>query len=112
MADFEHEYSDFPNSLIKLHKFKNVDDSVASVFNEINALRAQGYYKQAQKVIEQNNLGQYCPDAVTINTLIEEIFNGQLKTKKLGSRFQVIHFAPSEPDMDEIDLEDVWIGGE
>lgn len=110
MANYEysHEYSDFPNSLIKLHKYKNVDDSVASVFNQLNSLRSQGYYKQAQKIIKENDLSQYCPDAVTINTLFEEIQNAQIYSQNISQPVQFVRFDESEPN--NVNIEDVWIG--
>lgn len=39
-SSYTHEYSNFPNSLIQQHHFKDADDSVASLINEITDLNA------------------------------------------------------------------------
>lgn len=104
MADYSNEYSSFPDSLITIHKFKNVDDNVAPLFTQINLLRTQGDFEQAQQIIQQYNLSEYCPDAVTINTIIEEIYNAQVFAKQVQ---QLIYF--NEDEEPEADTEDVWI---
>jgi hypothetical protein len=48
-SSYTHEYSNFPNSLIKQHHFRNADDSVASLINEITDLKMRGLYDQATK---------------------------------------------------------------
>ena len=108
MASFEREFSNFPEKKITLHNFKNVDDNVASVINEINSLRAQGLYNQAQRIIENNKdvLPQYIVDMVTLRTLEEEIFNTQRYAKQ---QQQSVYFEEEEPD-DSIEG-DVWVGG-
>lgn len=107
MAEYENEYSNFPASLIKKHYFKNVDDNIAPVINQINALRSKGLYGQASRIIENNKdiLAQYIVDAVTFRTLEEEIYNAQKYAKQVQ---QSIHFDDTEPDCIE---GDVWIGG-
>ena len=54
MAKFEHEFSNFPLKKITRHNFKNVDDNIADVINQINSLRAQGLYNQAARIIQNN----------------------------------------------------------
>lgn len=106
MAYFEHEYSNFPTETIKLKKYKNVDDSIAPVINEINSLMSQGLYNQAARLKEKNAdiLPQYVFDSESINTLIEEIHNTQLFAKQ---RQQFIWFDSDEPPAI---YGDVWIG--
>lgn len=105
MAKFESEYSSFPNKLITLRKYKDVDDTVASLINQINTLRAQGAYNQALVFIQNNinTLKQYIFDATTIQTLTEEIYNTQLFALQTQ---QSIYF----DTMPIAKQNDVWIG--
>ena len=107
-AKYETEFSNFPEKKMTLHNFRNVDDNIASVINEINSLRAQGLYNQAQRIIENNKdvLGQYIVDMVTYRTWEEEIYNAQKFAKQ---RQQIVFFEEDEPD-DCIEG-DVWVGG-
>ena len=104
---YETEFSNFPEQKITLHKFKNVDDKIAPVINEINSLRAQGLYNQAQRVIENNKdiLPSYVVDMTTFRTWEEEIHNTQKYAKQ---QQQSIYFEEEEPDCIE---GDVWVGG-
>ena len=54
MSQYENEFSDFPKKLITKHNFKNIDDSIASIINQINNLRSQGLYTQASLIIDNN----------------------------------------------------------
>ncbi len=107
MANYATEFSNFPQEKITRHYFKNVDDSIGPVIEEINRLRGQGYYQQAQRLIDNNSdvLSQYIVDATTFRTLEEEIYNTQIYARK---KQQVIFFDTAEPDCD---TDDVWIGG-
>lgn len=104
---YENEFSNFPTKLITRHNFKNVDDSIAYVINEIITLRSQGLYNQASRIVDANKdvLPQYIIDAVTFRTLEEEIYNTQRYAKKIQ---QQIYFEEEEPDYCEED--DIWIG--
>lgn len=108
MAQFEREFSNFPNQKITKHNFKNVDDTIADVINQINTLRAQGLFNQAARLIQNNSdiLSQYVADAVTFRTWEEEIYNTQVYAKQ---KQQSIYFDDVEPDC--IDG-DVWLGGD
>lgn len=107
MANYENEFSNFPFKKITKHNFKNVNDDVASIINEINELRSQGLYNQATRVIQNNSdiLGQYVVDAMTFRTWEEEIYNTQVYAKKMQ---QSIYFETEEPDCIE---DDIWLGG-
>lgn len=107
MAEYENEYSSFPQKKITLHKFKNVDDTIANVINEISSLRSQGLFNQASRIIQNNVdvLGQYVVDAATFRTWEEEIYNAQTYARQ---KQQTIHFDESEPDCGS---GDVWLGG-
>lgn len=107
MSTYEREFSNFPEQKITLHNFKNVDDNIAEIINEINELRSQGLYNQATRVMQNNSdvLGQYIVDAITYRTWEEEIYNTQIYSKKMQ---QSIYFDKEEPDCIE---GDVWLGG-
>ena len=108
MAQFEQEFSHFPTKKITKHHFKNIDDDIADIINQINTLRAQGLYNQAARLIQNNSdiLSQYIADATTFRTWEEEIYNTQIYAKK---KQQSVYFDDAEPDcMDG----DVWLGGD
>ena len=106
MSSYESEFSNFPEKKISLHNFKNIDDNLASIINDINNLRAQGLYNQAQRIIENNKdvLSQYVVDMLIFRTWEEEIYNTQKYAKQ---QQQSIYFEDNEPDCIE---GDVWIG--
>ncbi|RKI76643.1 hypothetical protein D7V90_20555 [bacterium 1xD42-87] len=107
MSQYENEFSNFPHKIITLHHFKDVDDTVAPIINQINTLRSQGLYNQASRIIENNKdiLQKYVIDAVNCRTIEEEIQNTQKYAKKIQ---QQIYIQDDEPDFCEED--DIWIG--
>ena len=110
MAEFEHEFSNFPSQKITRHGFRNVDDGTAEIISQINALRSQGMYSKAASIIQNNKdvLSQYIVDAVTFRTWEEEIYNTQ---KYARQKQQSIYFDESEENFDGIEG-DVWLGGD
>ena len=108
MTEFEREFSNFPTVKITKHNFKNIDDNIADVINQINALRAQGLYNQAARLIQNNSdiLSQYIADAATFRTWEEEIYNTQVYAKSIQ---QSVYFDDTQPDCIE---GDVWLGGD
>ena len=110
MATYENEFSSFPSKKITKHEFKNIDDNIADIINQINALRAQGLYNQAARIIQQNIdvLSQYVVDATTFRTWEEEIYNTQTYARQ---KQQSIFFDEHEKDFDGIEG-DVWVGGD
>lgn len=104
---YETEFSNFPHQKITKHYFKNIDDNIAPIINQINSLRAQGLYNQASRIIDANKdvLAQYVIDAVTFRTWEEEIYNAQKYALKIQ---QQIYFDDEEPDYCEEG--DIWIG--
>lgn len=107
MAYFEREYSNYPEQLITLHEYKDVDDKIAPVINEINELQAQGLYNQAARIVENNAdiLSQYIFGSEEINTIIQELRNAQLYAKQ---RQQFIWFEDENDEPPAI-YGDVWI---
>lgn len=110
MTEYENEFSCFPSQKITKHNFKNIDDNIASLINQINSLRAQGLYNQASRIIQSNKdvLSQYIVDAVIFRTWEEEIYNTQKYARQIH---QSIYFDEFEDDFDGIEG-DVWLGGE
>ena len=107
MPQYETEFSNFPQQKITKHNFKNIDDNIAPIINQINSLRSQGLYNQASRIIDANKdvLAQYVIDAVTFRTWEEEIYNTQRYALKIQ---QQIYFDDEEPDYCEEG--DIWIG--
>lgn len=92
---------------ITKHNFKNVDDDIASVINQIKSLQSQGLYGQASRIIDANKkdvLEQFIIDATTFRTWEEEIYNTQSYAKQVQ---QCIYFDNNEPDCQ---YGDIWIG--
>ena len=109
MAKFTHEYSNFPDELITIVNYKNVNDTIGELINQINNYRKDGNYTAAQILIDDyaSQLKQYNLDMEIINKIIEEIRNTQIKSKVAG---QFLSIDEDEPDgvWDNF----VWIGGE
>lgn len=110
MTEYAREFSNFPSQKITKHNFKNVDDDVAKIINDINSLRSQNLYNQAAQRMKDNfdKLSHYIIDAVTFRTWEEEIYNTQKYAKQ---KQQSVFFDESEDDFDGLE-EDVWLGGE
>lgn len=108
MAGMTHEYSNFPNEIYKPNKFKDVDDSIANLINEIKSLQHQGLYDQANRVVEKNKdvLKQYRFNSETFNHIEEETRNLEIYAKQAQ---QSIYVQDEEPE--SAILGDVWIGG-
>lgn len=105
MAEFTHEYSQFPDKVWERRYFKDVDDSIAVEINQIKNLQAQGLYNQAQRIVEQNKdvLGKYIVNSEYFNAADEELINLEKYAKQ---KKQSIFFQTEEPDAE---LNDVWI---
>ena len=108
MAKFTHEYSNYPDAPIDLVGYKNVNDTIGDLINQINAYRLDGNYAAAQILIDEyaSQLKKYNLDMSIINKLIEEIRNTQIKAYVAG---QFLSIEEDEPDgvWDNF----VWIGG-
>lgn len=110
MAEYSREFSSFPSKKITRHSFKNVDDNIASIINQIKSLQLQGLYNQAARVVQDNFdvLSHYIVDAITFRTWEEEIYNTQKYARQVQ---QSIFFDEDEDDFDGIEG-DVWVGGD
>lgn len=110
MAEYSREFSSFPSKKITRHNFKNVDDNIAPIINQINNLRSQNLYNQAARIVQDNFdvLSHYIVDAITFRTWEEEIYNTQKYARQIQ---QSIFFDEDEEDFDGIEG-DVWVGGD
>ncbi len=107
MANYTNEYSKLPHQIMDRHNFKDVDNSVALLVNQIKTLQAQGKYDKVNSIIKSNkeNLKQYCLSAEHFNALDEETRNLEILTK---SKKQSIYYSEDiEPDV--VSVSDVWI---
>ena len=91
MANYEREFSHFPDQKIVLHNFVNVDDSTIDLINKIDELRNNKKFAEAQNFIEQNadKVKQCIADAVTFRTWEEEIYNTQVYAKQVQQRMVI-----------------------
>ena len=107
-SSYTNEYSKFPYQIITRHNFMNIDDSIASLVNEINSYKMQGNFEVASKLISENAglLAHYIIDASTINTIEEEIRNVQVMALQ---KHQCVYFDGEEPEY--CALGDLWEGG-
>ena len=107
-SSYTNEYSKFPYQIITQHHFMNIDDSIASLVNEINSYKMQGNFEVASKLISENAglLAHYVIDASTINTIEEEIRNVQVMALQ---KHQCVYFDEEEPEY--CALGDLWEGG-
>ncbi len=110
MAEYSREFSSFPSQKITRHNFKNMDDNIADIINQIKSLQLQGLYNQAARIIQNNFdiLSHYIVDAITFRTWEEEIYNTQKYARQVQ---QSIFFDEGEDDFDGIEG-DVWVGGD
>lgn len=103
---YTNEYSNFPNTLYTLHNYKDADDTIAPLVNQIRGYMASGNYDQARYFIDQNKavLEPYVLNMETINALEEEIRNLEIYAI---SKVQSIYITLIEPSAPEVN--DVWI---
>lgn len=52
MATYTNEYSRLPNQIMDLHHYKDVDNSVAPLINQIKILQEQGKYDRVNEIID------------------------------------------------------------
>lgn len=107
MAEFTHEYSQYPDKLMTKRTFKDVDDSIAMKVSEIQDLRRSGNYTKAAQRINELNIKDYNFSASDVNWLIEEIRNTQIYAKQKRQNIYNTEDCPSDTAV----TYDVWIGG-
>jgi hypothetical protein len=108
MAIYTHEFSNFPNEILTRHEFKDVDDTIASIVNQIKELQAKGEYSRAAQYIDMNKdtLGPYVLGSEYLNTIDEETRNVEIYTK---AKKQQIFYQDDNPEGVAYQY-DVWLG--
>ena len=108
--NYTHEYSNFPDEIIELTNYRNVDDTIGDLINQIETLRSNGEYLQATDLIREHasQLRKYNLDTTTINALIEHIRNTQIRALDVVGQF--LSTEDVEPISKSANL--VWIGGD
>ena len=109
MANYTHIFdSQWPEELITLTDYKDADNVVGSLIQQIRAAQATGDYETAQEIIDTNInvLKRYVQDSSAINRYVEEIRNLEIYAK---SHKQQIYYQRNDPE-DYISENDVWIG--
>lgn len=105
MARYTREYSKLPYQIYEPHDYKDVDDSIAGIVNEIKKLQSQGLFNQANRLVENNKdvLGRYVFSVEAFNAIEEETRNLEIMCKE---KKQSIYY--NEQPIEPI-LNDVWI---
>jgi len=105
MAEYTHEYSNFPTELITMKEYKDINDEIASVVAQIEAAKASGDYATAVELINSHpELGDYNFSASDVNRMIEEIRNTQIYAT------QITKAITYGDDNFAGDVGDIWIG--
>lgn len=98
MTGYTHEYSRFPSSIMEKIEFKDIDESVSAIINQIEAAIRIGDFTQAQMLIRNNNINDYIINAYKLNWIIEEIRNAQLYSKTKGQQIVYVNSISELPD--------------
>ena len=108
MASYTNEFSEFPSQILTRHNFKDADDAIANVVNQIKILQSQGEYDRAAEYIDahKTELGPYVLGSEYLNTIDEETRNIEIYAK---AKKQQIYYQDAEPNM-EPSVGDVWLG--
>lgn len=106
--NYTHEFSLFPDQIMTRHHYQDVNDTIASVINQIKALQRDGKYSQAARYINEHKseLGPYVLGSENLNTLDEETRNIEIYAK---GKKQQIYYQEDEPVV-ETSIGDVWLG--
>ena len=106
--NYTHEYSKLPIEIMDRHFFKDVDNTIAPLINQIKELQANCEYDKVNEIINQNisNLSQYVLSSDYMNAIDEETRNLEIFAK---SKKQQIFYDNEVPEYaSELDI---WIGG-
>lgn len=108
-SSYTSEYSKFPHKVITRHNFRDADNSIANLINEINCYKQQGNFAIANKLMSENSnvLSHYTMDASTINTIEEEVRNAQIMVLQ---KHQCVYYDENEPEFCAVG--DLWEGGQ
>lgn len=98
MANYTHNYSNFPSSIINMPTFKDIDIDILPKIKEFNTAIENGDFKLAINLFNTYNLGDYSVDAEKIETIIEEVRNTQIYAKTKGQQIIYVDSTKDFPD--------------
>lgn len=101
--------SQFPKHILEQKTFKDVDQTVLPLVNQIKTLQNAGDFEGANTIIENNKelLSSYMLSSNYLNFLCEETRNLEIFATTLT---QNTLYQDSEPDSDMVDKNMIWIG--
>ena len=107
MANYTHEYSNFPTTIMEKSNYKDVDDTVAELINQLKTFQQNKDYNSAILLIAKNpSLKQYIIGVDVINKIIEEVRNTQIYAKRTK---QTIYIQDEDNEPTTAIDGDVWI---
>lgn len=96
MAGYTQEYGDanglsFPDVYIDMPTFKDVDDAVGEIVNQIEEYKRQGKHEEAKNLISEKAdlIADYLIDAKVINTWVEHLRNTQIYAKQVQQNIYI-----------------------
>lgn len=106
-SEYAREYSRYPDRVMELIPYRDIDDSVSAIISEIYQFQAAGDYRSANALIEQNKelLKPYSIDMSALRRISEELYNTQLYAKKTSQHIYVSETEPSG----QLDENDQWL---
>ena len=105
MANYTHEYSNFPTTVMEKGNYKDVNSNVARLIDQLKTYQQNRDYNSAVLLIANNpSLKQYIIGVDVINKIIEEIRNAQIYAKTAKQTIYV----QDETPVSAIDG-DVWL---
>lgn len=95
MTNYTNEYSKLPYQIMERHNYKDVDDEIAPIVNQIKMLQMQGDYSKISTIISKRpDLQPYIFGAEHWNALEEETRNLEILTQ---SKKQQVYYQEQEP---------------
>lgn len=100
--------SNFPNSVMDIRTFKDVDETVISLVKKVREYQAKGDYASSKAILEDNAelLKDYMLSSDYFNLLAEETRN--LEIYAMGNQQQTYYTDVVPTDISSTN--DVWIG--
>ena len=101
--------SQFPERIIEQKVFKDVDQRVLPLVNQIKSYLNSGNFASANSLIQENKelLGSYMLSSEYLNFLCEETRNVEIFAKTLT---QNTLYQNGEPDKSVVSKDIIWIG--
>lgn len=98
MANYTHEYSNFPSSILNMNEFKDINATVLPRVMEFNTYIKNGNVSAAMDIYNKYNLDDYFVNSVKLNTILESIRNTQIYAKTKGQQIIYVNSISEIPD--------------